>query len=282
LTHGLTYTEFLYKYAGQVWETGFGTKHKGVKSPEAFRALLNKNFIYRKTDDVEKDIPKFTAVSIPIECGLEIFEEEKKLLVELLTLAGHPAHDLPMIFDKPGFLDLLLETVPSFDRLSEFRKRQGLLKIKPVSDYLIESVLPETKKFILFCYHRDVAEKYRQILTKSLKADGQIVHLITGDTSDKSTRFKYLQEIDRAPNAVLIATIDAVREGYDLTGFRKSFYAESDWRTYAVEQSQGRTRRIGQTKPGFWFFFNLAHGVESLMAKRLIEKGSDLKKIRGK
>ena len=282
LTRNLTYEQFLYKHAASVRETAYGLQHKGVKDEVTFRRLLAHNFIYRKMDEVEKDIPAGSVVNVPIECGPAEYEMERKLLTELLTLAGHPPSDIELIYHLPDFLEKLLETVPGFAELSEFRKRVGFMKVKPVFDYLVESVLPETQKFIVFCYHTEVAEKYVELLKKTLKTDREIVHLITGKNSDKENRFKTLQTVDRSPRAVLVGTMDAMREGFDLTGFTHSFYAESDWRLYVIDQTHGRTRRIGQTKPVFWTHFNFDKGVENLMARRLSEKADDLKKIRGK
>jgi SNF2 family DNA or RNA helicase len=206
------------------------------------------------------------------------YRKEKEFLRELMRAAGHGESDISLAGIQPDFLSLLLETVPSFPQLSEFRKRQGLLKIKPVLDYLTESVLPECGKFILFTYHTEVAEIYSQ----KLRAAGAPVCLVHGQNTDKDTRYTILQQADRSKNCVLVCTIDSVREGFDLTGFTRSFYAELDWRPYAIEQTQGRTRRIGQTRPVFWTFFHFAEGVEKNIAARAAEKTRDIIEIRGK
>jgi SNF2 family DNA or RNA helicase len=82
LTVGLTYEQFLYKYAEKVWETPFGTKHSGVKNEKALRQLLSDTIVRRRLDDVEKDIPAGTIVNIPVECDAKTLAEEKELLLE--------------------------------------------------------------------------------------------------------------------------------------------------------------------------------------------------------
>lgn len=278
LTHNRTYEKFLHRYAASVRETSYGLTHKGVKNAEEFRRLLGPNFLRRTIDDVEKDIPPGTLDEIEIKVSEATYKEEREIMAELMLAAGHSETDVSVALSQPDFLDLLLETVPDFPRLSEFRKRQGFMKVKPVLDYLVESVLPELKKFILFTYHTELAELYAE----KLSAAGAKVCIVHGKNTDKKTRYAALKAADAAKECVLIATLDSVREGFDLTGFTHSFYAELDWRVYAMQQTQGRTRRIGQTRPVFWFLFHFAEGVEKLIAKRLAEKAADILALRGK
>jgi SNF2 family DNA or RNA helicase len=274
-----TYEKFLVEYSEKTWKSGFSAQlqHKGVQNMDEFRRLLGKNYIRRLLDEVE-DVPKFSAVTIPVECSKDVEGEEKELLEELLLKAGHTKAEFPLIFNDPEFFDLLLSTVPEFPRLVEFRKRQGWAKVKPVSEYLLENVLPETEKFIVFTWQTEVAEKYAEILGK--KTDKII--LLHGKNSKPEERFKILKEANKEKRAIIISTLDAIPEGHDLTTYNKSFFTEMDWRPYKIEQNQGRTRRIGQTREGFWYFFALNMGVEKMMAKRIEEKNRDLLEIRGK
>lgn len=278
-TQKLTYEKFLVRYAQSTWTTGFSRElqHKGVKNMDEFRRLLGKNFIRRLIDDVE-DVPKFVPVIIPVECSKDVEGEERKLLEELLIKSGHSVSDFPLIFNDPEFFNLLLENVPEFPRLIEFRKRQGWVKVKPVSEYLLENVLPETEKFIVFTWQTEIAEKYAEILGK--KTD-KIV-LLHGKNSKPEDRFRILKQANKEKRAIIIATLDSISEGHDLTNYTKSFFTEMDWRPYKIEQNQGRTRRIGQTQSGFWYFFTLDKGVEKMMAERVEQKNKDLLEIRGK
>ncbi|MBK7363050.1 MAG: DEAD/DEAH box helicase [Micavibrio sp.] len=278
LTRGLTYEKFLYRYAAEVRETNYGTTHKGVKNMADFTRLLGPTFLRRVIDDVEKDIPSGVLDVVPVDVSEKEYKAEAALLREIMKAAGYPSADVSLALASPDFLDLLAATTPDFPKLSEFRKRQAFLKIKPVMDYLTESVLPESQKFIVFTYHTDIAEMYAEKLRKA----GAPVTLVHGQNTDKKTRYEILKKADAQKQCVLVATIDSVREGYDLTGFCKSFYAEIDWRPYAMEQTQGRTRRIGQTHPVLWVIFHLAKGVEKAIAKRAREKTADILQIRGK
>lgn len=273
LTQNLSEEQFLRKWATKVWVVNGRLNHKGLKNEKAFREALGKNIVRRTLDEVAPQVPKGVTIDLPVDCGPEVYKEETELLGELLEMAGHSRSEIDFIFKKKDFLDLLLKSVPGFDKLAEFRHRTGLLKIKSVFDYLKEV---ECKKFILFCYHKDVAEKYKTLFEK----EGREVVFITGDVPAKK-RFTMIQEAEKKPDAVLIATIDSVKEGYDMKAFTHSFFAEVDWRPYAIEQCQGRTRRIIQTKPVFWYFFTFRQGVERMIFNVVSEKKNTLRKIKG-
>lgn len=271
-----TELQFLYKYAEWVDESPFGVRHRGIKDDAEFRAQLKKNFIRRTMDTVAPDLPPGTHTILPIECDLEMYGNEQKLLRELLRLAGHPETDINFIEQKPDFLDLLLKKVPGFDRLSEFRKRQGLLKLKPVMDYFRASAFPELKKIMVVCFHKDVAQSYVKAFLKAKRK----VSLETGDMPAKG-RADRLRAYAAQPDADLVVTIDAVSEGHDLNEFPHMFFTETDWRLYKILQVCGRNRRIDQTRRVFWNHFTLDRGVEKIMGSRLNQKASDIDKITG-
>jgi hypothetical protein len=69
-----------------------------------------------------------------------------------------------------------------------------------------------------------------------------------------------------------VATIDSLKEGVDITGFALTLFAEIDWRAWALEQCEGRTRRIGQEKNVRWVYFFFEKGVDKMMRKKIDEK----------
>ena len=80
---------------------------------------------------------------------------------------------------------------------------------------------------------------------------------------------------------IIIATIDALREGVDAIGFSMTLFAEIDWRGWAIEQAKGRTRRIGQEKNVRWVYFFFDRGVDRLMRKKIVEKNELAEAVRG-
>ena len=83
------------------------------------------------------------------------------------------------------------------------------------------------------------------------------------------------------PEGVIVATIDSLKEGVDITGFALTLFAEVDWRAYALEQCEGRTRRIGQEKNVRWIYFFFERGVDKMMRKKIVEKKNLAAAIRG-
>jgi SNF2 family DNA or RNA helicase len=77
-----------------------------------------------------------------------------------------------------------------------------------------------------------------------------------------------------------VATIDSLKEGVDITGFSLTLFAEIDWRAWALEQAEGRTRRIGQEKNVRWIYFFFDKGVDLLMRKKIEEKNKLAKSVR--
>ncbi len=275
-----SYERFLEDFAGSVNVTPFGTTHKGVRNIAEFREAISDNLIYRKMDEVLKDIPKGTVINVPVECTAKMFAEEQKLFSELLSLAGYSKTELGLIYSDPNFLALLLDAVPNFKKLADFRRRQGLMKVKPVIEYMRESVLPETEKFILTAYHKDVAETYARLL--SAHRPKIPVVLVHGGTHSKKDRHALFKQCDKAERVALVTTIDVVKEGHNLTGFTRAYLGEKDWRVYAIEQWQGRIRRFGQKHRTFWTHFNLNRGIEKRIGEVLKQKANDLAQIRGK
>jgi late competence protein required for DNA uptake (superfamily II DNA/RNA helicase) len=161
-----------------------------------------------------------------------------------------------------------IEAAPSFDQLIEFRKMQGLAKVHAVIDYTLEAWGSDEKKLLIFSYHTEVAEKIATELTKKKLP----VTLITGVNTDPDERDTITQKLNNVAESVIVATIDSLKEGVDVTGFSLTLFAEIDWRAWALEQAEGRTRRIGQEKNVRWVYFFFDCGVDKMMRKKIDEK----------
>jgi len=271
-----TFTEFVFRYAEWAQMTQYGLRHKGFKNTAEFHAAFEPTYIGRSIDDVSSEIPAGRREFQILETPKALVKEEKNLFKEMLVGAGHDAGEAESIVNFDEYFERLIETTPDFARLAEFRKRQGFAKIPGVLEFLTESILPETNKVLLFCYHKDVAEMYAEKLKKK-KIPVILVH--GGNTSAKE-RETILLKADKMGSVILICTVDAVREGFDLVGFSLSIFAEIDWRPWALEQAEGRTRRIGQTKKVAWHYFVFDSGVDEAMRSKLDEKTTTINKIR--
>ena len=106
------------------------------------------------------------------------------------------------------------------------------------------------------------------------------VTLITGVNTDPDERDAITQKLNKVDESVIVATIDSLKEGVDITGFQLTLFAEIDWRAWALEQAEGRTRRIGQEKNVRWIYFFFDKGVDRLMRKKIEEKNELAKSVR--
>ena len=105
--------------------------------------------------------------------------------------------------------------------------------------------------------------------------------LITGSNTDADERDAITQRLNGEPESVIVATMDALKEGVDITGFSLTLFAEIDWRAYVCEQCEGRTRRIGQEKNVRWVYFFFERGVDKMMRRTMAEKEKLAAAIRG-
>jgi len=310
-----TEDDFLNIYAEKVERTKFGLKVTGVKNEDYL--LKKQNFYLRRTiDDVDKDIAGGVRTYVDIPIDKDILKEENEmsgLLENLLRESKLKDFDIEDMLDDPDYFIKSMSTLPNFVQYAEFRKRQGLIKIKPVMEYLKENIFPDHKKMILFCVHRDVAKIYyeqaclffgiasentadlestKQVYSKQIvikqkentnlssnKKSPDIKIILVHGGIDPQTRFELLQEAKQVEHCILISTIGAIKEGHNLQQFRHSFFCEIDWRYYVHLQCEYRTRRIGSTETMFWVYFLFNVGMEKKIFKIFESKKETLDKV---
>lgn len=245
---------FVREFAASCYRNNFGLQVTGFKPNARWREHFPPVFIRRDIDDISNEIPDGLRVDFPMDIPATVEKAEVKLFGRIL--------------DDPALIEKAIAAVPSFDQLTEFRKMQGLAKVHAVIDYALEAWEENEKKLLVFSYHTEVAEKIAASLIKKKLP----VTLITGVNTTPDERDAITQRLNSAAESVIVATIDSLKEGVDITGFALTLFAEIDWRAYALEQCEGRTRRIGQEKNVRWVYFFFEKGVDKLMRKKIDEK----------
>jgi len=259
--HG--YEEFCREFAATAYRDNFGLQVSGFKPNAQWMEHFPPVYIGRTIDDVTDEIPEGLRVDFVVDIPTAIEKAEIKLFGRII--------------DDPDLMQKAMEARPSFDQLTEFRKMQGLAKVHSVVDYALEAWGSDEKKMLIFCYHHEVAEKIAAELSKKKLP----VTRITGTNTDPNERDAIIQRLNSEAESVIVATIDALKEGVDITGFSLTLFAEIDWRAWALEQAEGRTRRIGQEKNVRWIYFFFERGVDRMMRKKIDEKNKLSIAVRG-
>ena len=258
--HG--YEEFAREFAASAYRNNFGLQVSGFKPNARWHKHFPPVYIGRTIDDVTDEIPDGLRVDFPMDIPATIEKAEIKLFGRIL--------------DDPAMIEKAISAAPSFDALTEFRKMQGLAKVHAVVDYALEAWEENERKLLIFAYHTEVAEKIATALQKKKLP----VMLITGVNTTPDERDAITQKLNNEEESVIVATIDSLKEGVDITGFSLTLFAEIDWRAWALEQAEGRTRRIGQEKNVRWVYFFFERGVDLLMRKKIDEKNKLAKSVR--
>lgn len=281
LIRNLTQDDFIVKHAEKFNRTKFGLRHSGILDPDKF--LKNQPWFLRRTiDEVAPEIPQGTRININIDIDSKTLKEENEIFAELLKESGLSEWQIIDLLDDPEYFLKMLSVLPGFVKYSEYKKRQGLIKVQPVAEYLKNIVLPEHKKFIVMCYHTSTAEKYFEILNGCIdKKKGEKIILVTGET-DKIERYNLLTAANLDDKTIIVATIGSIKEGYNLQNYSYTFITELDWRAYVLRQCEYRTRRIGSTKPMFWYYCIFDKGMDQKIFSVLLTKRETQKKIYGK
>ncbi len=253
---------FCREFAAYVKRDQYGLKVSGFKPNERWYEHFSPTFIGRTIDDVSNEIPDGMPIDFVVDVPSAIEKAEIKLFGQIL--------------DNPDLIQKAIEASPSFDAITEFRKMQGLAKVHAVIDYTLDAWENNEHKLLIYAYHHEVADKiYAALVKKKLP-----VILVTGLNTLPEDRDAIVQRENDKEESIIIATIDALREGVDAIGFSMTLFAEIDWRAWAIEQCQGRTRRFGQTKVARWVFFFFAKGVDKMMRQKIKEKTELSKKVR--
>ena len=258
--HG--YEEFCREFAKSCYRNNYGLQVSGFKPNERWFEHFPPVYIGRTIDDVTDEIPEGLRVDFPVDIPKAIEKAEIKLFGRII--------------DDPDLMEKAIEAAPSFDQLTEFRKMQGMAKAHAVIEYALDAWGSDEKKLLIFTYHTEIAEKIAADLIKKKLP----VTLITGTNTSPDERDAITQKLNDAPESVIVATIDSLKEGVDITGFSLTLFAEIDWRAWALEQCEGRTRRIGQEKNVRWVYFFFDKGVDHLMHKKIDEKNELAKSVR--
>jgi len=260
--HG--YEMFCHEFAEYCKRNQYGLiKPRGFKPNDRWNTHFAPAFIGRDVTDPE--VASEMPTGIPIDFVVDIPSAIEKAEIKLFG----------QILEDPDLIQKAIEAAPSFDAITEFRKMQGLAKVHAVVEYALNAWENGVTKILIFAFHHEIADKIYDALDKKKKP----VILITGLNTEPEERDGIVQIENKKEESIIIATIDALREGIDADGFSLTLIAEMDWRAWALKQIQGRTQR-GKPRVIRWVYFYFARGVDKMMRTKIKEKTELSKKVR--
>lgn len=146
--------------------------------------------------------------------------------------------------DLPPLSVTLLETPGSALNSRPSRAKAVKPEANVATDWY--DALPEDiTHAVVLVYHRDLAAQIARII--SLRADDTMVQVIDG-SMPTGTRVEYLERIEKAPRAVLVATSESIREGVRLMWAQKVLYAEWRQSPAQVVQVLGRFQNASDSR----------------------------------
>lgn len=264
--------EFFKRYCS---DGNFYDKYSGAQNLPELQSKLRTHFMIRRLKrDVLTELPakRRQVIELPVDGQKKAVQQELvtwnqhergisslQLRVEIAKASDNPADY------KRAVAALRASLSVAFEELSRIRKETAISKI-PVVTELVEEILSEGQKLLLFCHHKEVAESYYN----TFKQESVLYH---GDTT--------LSQRDRAAQAfcdddkvrLFVGTIGAAGVGLNLQkSCSLAGFAELDWTPSAVTQAEDRLHRHGQTRGVLILHWVLEGSLDARMAQVLVEK----------
>jgi SWI/SNF-related matrix-associated actin-dependent regulator 1 of chromatin subfamily A len=169
---------------------------------------------------------------------------------------------LAKLREKPKDRELKLQ-LHSLNEAMQHEAGANSTKIDAVVEYL----LAQTEKVVVFAYHRGVIDEYAE----RLRDAGRGVVVLTGDNTRQTDRVVTQFQTDPAIQ-FFIGNLKVAGEGIDLFAANLVVFAELDWSPAVMEQASDRVHRIGQTRPVRIVCFLLDDTLDPLIAAALQRK----------
>lgn len=275
-------------------KTKYGWIAKGASNLKELRQELRSRIMVRRLkSQVLKDLPPKTRQLIELDhpsfaianghyARLEAASKtlrtlfaQRELLREQITKSD-PGNISAQQAYKKQVTELARESKVAFHQMSEVRKETALMKVSQVMN-LAETALANGK-LILFCHHAEVVDAYRDALNTLFKRQAgrygtpKKVAVVSGKTPNDQRQVEADRFQDDPDCQVFIGTIQAAGTGLTLTKANAVLFAELDWVPGNVTQAEDRAHRIGQLDHTLIYHAVIEGTLDSLMARRLIEK----------
>lgn len=250
-----TYPSYARRFCGGYWD-GLQFFDKGATNLADLNRRLTKDFMLRRLKrDVLPELPPRAYQILP--AAAPDAQTRDNLAIEF-TFAQGELKKSDLFFTGS---DLAL-----------LRHELALAKL-PAAVQLIKDMFVQSRKLVVFAYHRDVISGLAERL-----ADYNPV-IIDGRTSTKAKQAN-VDGFQKDENTrLLIGQISAAGVGFNLTAASDVLFVESSWVPGEIDQAVDRVHRIGQDMPVNVRFLVFRNSLEENMLQSVVNKKKNIDQI---
>lgn len=254
-----TFEQFASRYS-YVKHTPWGVSYSGGRNHDELNRIIKSNFFQRiNKSDVLKDLPEktFQQIILPDSYALKVPKtDHEKMLAEAKALMQR------------------LESGESVNvpvSLAGQRRSQGLLKVKPIIEF-VEELLEQEIPVVLFGVHKDVLAQFRSHF------DNYMPGYIDGSVSatDRHGAVKRFQ--DGATN-LFIGQLVAAGTGITLTRSCTVVVAELDYSPANLSQAVSRVHRVTQKGAVTIYYFTVHGSIDEQLERVVVQKARDFTRV---
>ncbi len=235
------------------WGSPVGGKHL----EELQRTLRETCMIRREKKEVLKELPDKTRQVITLPSTIlsrEELEEDRKY-IEIVNQVWDENEGKLKIRPGEGF---------PFDEIARIRHRTALKKVPYIIE-MIEDILENNEKVVVFAHHLDVIQQIQEAFPDiSVKATGK------ENLEERDQAVRRFQEDEKIK--VFIASIEAMGVGITLTSSSIVLFAEIEWRPGDLRQAEDRLHRIGQKGNVLAQYVLVDGSIDAYMMQKILAK----------
>ena len=254
-----TFEQFASRYS-YVKHTPWGVSYSGGRNHDELNRIIKSNFFQRlKKEDVLPDLPEktFQQIVLPSTYALKVPKtDHEKMLAEAKALTQRLENG---------------ENVNVPVSMQGQRRAQGLLKVKPVIEF-VEELLEQEIPVVLVGVHRDVLNQFKEHFKSYMPGyiDGTVS---ATERHDAVKRFQ-----DGATN-LFIGQLVAAGTGITLTRSCNMIISEMDFSPSNLSQMVARISRIGSKYPATIYYFTAMGSLDETIEKIVIQKAKDFNRV---
>lgn len=232
--------------------------------------------VRRLKRDVLPQLPRKRRQIIAIDPGAAkgLIEKERYLYETSIQSAKAEADRLQAKGDSQSYKDaaarLWNRKGIAFEDMAIVRKETALAKV-PMALSLMEDILENGEKLVVFGYHRDVIEKIWDHFGDYGHQKNGLAVKVDGGMSEGARQVSVDNFQEKDDCRLIVGTLPTMYAVYTLTAASNVLFVELDWRPTRIKQAEDRLDRIGQTNSVLSMHLVFDGSVDAMMAQDIVE-----------